>query len=243
MSSDFVPTLAAAAARLYRPAAGPFAYYFALGKLKGDPVFREVLRLGLLAARPSSRLLDLGCGQGLLAAWLIAARQFAAQGTWPAGWSAPPQLEHFRGIELGGRDASRATHAFAPWRDTVAIEHGDITRSAFGRADVVTILDVLHYLPPAAQDDVLQRVRHALAPGGRLLLRVGDAGAGLRFRISAAVDLAVCLLRGRPSPRLYARPLAEWIDKLEALGFKVRHQSMNGDKPFANVMLIADLPH
>ena len=52
--------------------AGLFAWNFARGKLKGDPSFRAFLRLGLLHGYP--RLLDLGCGQGLLAAWLLAAR-------------------------------------------------------------------------------------------------------------------------------------------------------------------------
>ena len=41
--------------------------------------------------------------------------------------------------------------------------------------DLVVILDVLHYVDPAAQAGVLRRVLDALAPGGRLLLRIGDA--------------------------------------------------------------------
>jgi 2-polyprenyl-3-methyl-5-hydroxy-6-metoxy-1,4-benzoquinol methylase len=39
-----------------------FAYYRARGKLRGDPAFTGILR-------ESERILDLGCGQGLLAAW------------------------------------------------------------------------------------------------------------------------------------------------------------------------------
>ena len=40
------------------------------GKLRGDPVYAALLAQGLLAGR--ARVLDLGCGQGLLAAWLLA---------------------------------------------------------------------------------------------------------------------------------------------------------------------------
>ena len=47
--------------------AGVFAYNFARGKLRGDPVFRALLERGMLLGR--GRILDLGCGQGLLAAW------------------------------------------------------------------------------------------------------------------------------------------------------------------------------
>src|SRR5262249_53534098 len=61
-----VRALVAAAALRYR-AAGRFAYYFARGKLAGDPAFRAVLERGLVA---DGAVLDIGCGQGLLAAWL-----------------------------------------------------------------------------------------------------------------------------------------------------------------------------
>ncbi|MBP8265445.1 MAG: methyltransferase type 11, partial [Zoogloea sp.] len=65
-----IPQIATEAAAAYRRA-GPWAYRFALGKLSGDPLFAALLAPGLLPAR--ARYLDLGCGQGLLAAWLLAA--------------------------------------------------------------------------------------------------------------------------------------------------------------------------
>jgi 2-polyprenyl-3-methyl-5-hydroxy-6-metoxy-1,4-benzoquinol methylase len=51
--------------------AGLFAYFFARGKLGSDPVYRAILERGLLLGR--LRILDLGCGQALLTAWLQAA--------------------------------------------------------------------------------------------------------------------------------------------------------------------------
>jgi hypothetical protein len=68
--------------------AGGFAYHFARGKLRYDPVFREILELGLLRGHP--RILDLGCGQGLLAAWLWAAARAYESGAWPRFWPPPP---------------------------------------------------------------------------------------------------------------------------------------------------------
>ena len=44
---------------------GMFGWQFARGKLARDPVFRAVLQRGLI--RPRAQVLDIGCGQGLLA--------------------------------------------------------------------------------------------------------------------------------------------------------------------------------
>ena len=59
-------------ASAYYRGAGRFAWHWARGKLGGDPAFATILARGLLSGR--SRILDLGCGQALLAAWLLAAR-------------------------------------------------------------------------------------------------------------------------------------------------------------------------
>jgi len=229
--------LVARAAAPYRPA-GRYAWHFARGKLGGDPAFGALLASGLLTGR--RRILDIGCGQGLLAAWLLAAGKAERAGEWPSPWPAAPAPDHIRGIELMPHDVRRAEQALAP-----AVRSGrasfiatDMCQADFGNADAVVILDVLHYVPIAAQDEVLRRVRAALAPEGVLLLRVGDAAAGLPFRISNWVDFVVTTLRGHRLTRLYCRPLAEWQRSLTALGFEVRTQPMSEGTPFANVMLV-----
>jgi hypothetical protein len=70
---------------------------------------------------------------------------------------------------------------------------------------------------------------------------VGDAGAGLGFQLSNWVDRGVAFFRGNRLPPLHCRPLTDWIATLEALGFSVKTAPMNGNLPFANVMLIARL--
>ena len=63
------------------------------------------------------------------------------------------------------------------------------------------ILDVLHYNDYASQERILARVRAALAPGGVLLMRIGDADGGPGFTFSKAVDHTVALARrGRWTP-------------------------------------------
>ena len=239
-AAQFVRALIDRASAPYRDA-GRYAWHFARGKLGGDPAFAALLSRGLLTGR--DRVLDIGCGQGLLTAWLLAARDPGMQGQWPAGWPAAPAPSHVRGIELMQHDVDRADEALRP-----AVQAGrasfvaaDMCKADFGQTDAVVILDVLHYVPIDAQDDVLRRVRDALAPQGVLLLRVGDAAAGLPFRISNWVDFVVTTLRGHRLTRLYCRPLAEWQRVLTSLGFTVQAQPMSEGTPFANVMLVAHL--
>lgn len=216
--------------------AGRFAYHFARGKLGGDPVFLALLERGLFADQV--RILDLGCGQGLLAAWLQAARQLYDAGEWAANWPKPGKPADIRGVDMLSSDVKRAQTALpAPAR----FEQGDMRYVDFGQADVVVIMDVLHYVDIPAQDDVLRRVRAALPPNGLFLTRVGNAGAGLGFQLSNWVDRSVAFFRGNRLPPLHCRPLPDWIATLEALGFSVETAPMNGNLPFANVMLIARL--
>jgi SAM-dependent methyltransferase len=211
--------LDAATAR-YR-AAGRFAYYFARGKLAGDPAFGAIVHRSWIP--PRSRVLDLGCGQGLLASLLLAADSRC----------------QVRGVELMPADAQRARTAL---QDAAEIVCGDIRHEDFGKADVAVILDVLHYIDYADQDQVLQRLRTALQPGGLLLLRVGDADGGLPFRLSNWVDRVVTGVRGHRLGRLYCRPLTQWRLALQSLGFLVEVIPLSHGTPFANVLLKAHLP-
>lgn len=231
------------AASAYYHGAGRFAWHFARGKLTTDPVFGAMLERGLLSGR--ARILDLGCGQGLMAAWLLAARAVHASdaaGAWPPGWPAPPLLHQYTGIEINLREVERARRAFAldPGAE-VRIVHGDIRAADYASADAVVILDVLHYLDQLAQEHVLRRVRSTLGPRGLLLLRVGDAAGGVRFTFSKAVDQTVALARRRRWIRLECRPLRAWERLLSSCGFRTHALPMSHGTPFVNVLLRAEL--
>ncbi|WP_019142435.1 class I SAM-dependent methyltransferase [Noviherbaspirillum massiliense] len=235
MTKQFVKSLIDNATAPYR-SAGRFAWHFARGKLGGDPVFAGLLEHGLIPDR--ARILDIGCGQGLLASWLLTAKAMHEQGNWPAHWPKAPNPTSIHGIELMPRDVERAQRALG---DAATFTVGDMCKTDFGKADAVVILDVLHYVSYEAQNDVLRRVRDALAPSGTLILRVGDANGGLPFKFSVWVDHLVTFVRGHRNSRLYCRPLAEWRLALLGLGFNVETLPMNQGTPFANILLIAKL--
>ena len=216
--------------------AGRFAWHFARGKLGHDPVFRHLLAAGLIP--PGARVLDIGCGQGLLASLLRACAAMRAAGEWPQAWPPAPAAAQLTGIELMARDVERARAALGEDGGTRFV-CGDMRSEPFPSSHAVVILDVLHYVTHAEQDAVLQRVHDCLVPGGRLLLRVGDAAESRGFAISQWVDRAVTRVRGHTVAPIYGRPLAEWIAQLRKLGMQVEARPMSQGTPFANVLLVA----
>jgi SAM-dependent methyltransferase len=226
------------ATALYR-AAGRFAWHFARGKLARDPVFRGMLERGDF--KDGGRIVDIGCGQGLLASLLQHCAVLAQQGHWPAAWPAAPMPTAYTGIELMARDVQRAQASVGSLPLAPRFICGDMRHTPLPGCDLVVILDVLHYVNHAAQDELLRRVRDALQPQGRLLLRVGDMNDVRGFRASQWVDRAVTWVRGHRAPPTWGRNLAQWSAELRGLGFSVHAVPMSAGTPFANVLLVADL--
>lgn len=229
-----------AATAPYRQA-GRFAWHFARGKLGHDPVFRGLVERGLIG-EAHRRVVDIGCGQGLFANLLASMGAMQSQsGRWPAAWLQAPVAVDYTGIELMSRDVSRAEASVGRLRPVPRFVCGDMRTAPLPACDLVVILDVLHYVDHAAQERLLGRVREALWPRGRLLLRVGDAANRRCFAISQWVDRTVTRVRGHRVAPTWGRPLDEWTALLRRLGFSVRSIPMSKGTPFANVLLVADL--
>jgi SAM-dependent methyltransferase len=224
--------LAAAAARRYWPA-GLNAYFFARGKLGGDPVLSAILGQGLIPHK--ARVIDLGCGQGVLLALLAVAQDPRYSARWPQGLPPLPRDLVFWGVDLRA-DAIEAARIALGHGAQVAVS--DVREAKLSECDVVTILDVLHYIDYDAQQRLVERIHAALAPGGRLLLRAGDASQGWRARFTLFGDWLITLLRGKVQNRFWCRTGEEWSQLLRGAGFDVQIQPMSAGTPFANVLLI-----
>lgn len=126
---------------------------------------------------PGASVLDVGCGGGLLLAFIGAAR-------------APRRLVGF--------DSSEAAIALA----VENIDRFPVPRPEFhrldagaewpvGAFDVVTLCDVLHHVPRHAQDGVLTRCAETLAPGGRLIYKDVHPDGLIRPNASRLHDLVI----------------------------------------------------
>lgn len=216
---------------------GGFNYHWARGKLGKDPIFPALIQHAILP--DGARILDLGCGRGLLASWMLGAERLVEQGAWCDGVT-PPRGLRFQGIELIVREAESGNRALQPlYGDRVQLCGGDMRKAAIEAIDVVVILDALHYISYDEQDSLLDRIGTALGPEGLLVTRVGDASAGARFHFSQWVDRCTTLVQGHRLPRLWCRTLAQWTQALEQRGFRVEAIPMSAGTPFANVLMVA----
>lgn len=234
MSDSFPKLLATRAAEPYRRA-GRHARHFARGKLGGDSVFTAILRHGLIP--DGARVLDIGCGQGLLAAWLLAAHREADCGNYPAEWPAAPEPVSIHGIDLKQKDIERARTAFG---DRARFTLGNMCTTAFTPADAVVALDVLHYVSYAEQEDVLHRIHAALSSDGVLILRVSDAGWRLRSVTTRMIDRAALIMRGQNQLKQHCRSREQWFALLEQIGFSVRTVPLDQGAAYANILLVAN---
>jgi SAM-dependent methyltransferase len=222
LEADDEAIVTAAAARYL--SAGIPAWELANGKLRGDPVYRDVLRLVPLPQEGC--ILDLGCGRGLMLAMLAAA---GATMRPEPGWE-------LRGIEYRPRMVRIGRRALGEAAD---IEQGDLTTCDLPACRAALILDVLHLLPGEAQDALMRRVAAAVAPGGILVIREADAAGGWRFRAGQACNRAMAVLQGRWERRFHFRTAAEWAALLQGFGFEVQGDPRGHDAVYANVLLWA----
>jgi uncharacterized protein (DUF2062 family)/trans-aconitate methyltransferase len=211
---------------------GVFHWEFARGKLRGDPLYREIV--SRLAPTLGGRIVDLGCGRGLVLALLDMARTEPAGRYFQVGVRPESDPVELVGVELRPRLAAVARQALG---ERVRIEVADLTAWSPPEADAFLLLDVLHYLKSDAQVVVLARLAAALRPGGQLLVREADSARPLRFFLTRSGERLAALARGHWRQRFHYRSAAAWAHLLASQGLETTTSPLWRRTPFANVLI------
>mgnify|MGYP002780972310 FL=1 len=166
------------------------------------------------------RILDVGCGFGLFAAY----------------FGQTQRARRIVGVDPNGRRVKLAQHVAT----TLGLEHrfveGDVrTAPIEGPFDAAYVLDVMHNIPADDQLPVLRRMRDLLVPGGTLLVKdiTTEPRFGLLF--TEALDRAMV---GFHEPLAY-RHHREWGAMLQGLGFHVRMVRVPDVLPYPHVVIAA----
>ncbi len=190
-----------------------------------DEMARELPRWG--------RLLDLGCGYGLLAMELALSE---------------------RAREVIGVDHDTARISVAAQASqgisNLRFEEGSVLAPPSGPFAGIAIIDTLHYFEPRVQEGILQGVFQALAPGGTLIAREVNPDAGLvskwnrlyeRIATSSGFTRTSRQTAGAEGKPLHFRNPEQWTGLLERLGFTVRVRKCSHPL-FADMLYVATKP-
>lgn len=201
--------------------AGRSAQGYVRGKLRWDPVFAQ------LAARVPfpCPVVDLGCGQAILLA-LLARLQ--------------PGVEAV-GIEWDDRKLAAGSEGTSGLAG-VTLVRGDVRDASIPEATTIFIIDVLHYLQPDEQSDLLRRAVRSLRPGGCLIVRDVDASAGVRAWINRWQERVNKLFGVHQGETLRFRTAAELERALQELGLDTKIEQSSGRLPLSNVLVTARRP-
>lgn len=207
-------------ARLYRYQ-GVYVEQFVKWKMQLDPFFTQ---LDAVVPR-RARVLDLGCGYGLASHWLAT---FTDTRTF---WGLDYDEAKIRVAQRSAAENSRVQFAV-----------GDLLTAELPAGDAVLLLDVLHYWPPPKQQLILDKVRRALAPGGRLILRDGARAASAAHRkVLRWERFATRFGLTRSGEGLHFQTRAEIEGMLARAGFAHWEQRANAGND-SNIMLVACVP-
>lgn len=195
-------------ARRYRTE--PYYFCYAVGKLALDPAYPATARMLASSPRP---LLDIGCGMGLLAAYL---RTCGHQKS-IVGLDIDEEKITLAQNLLGADDASFFT---ADGLDLPEHE-GD-----------VVMLDVLHYFTDADQQLLLEKIVARLAPGGTAVIRVTLRDKTWRFTLTQFEEEFIRVVRWIPVVGSNFPTREEILAPFEKAGIECHVQPMWGRTPF-----------
>jgi SAM-dependent methyltransferase len=208
--------------RLARRYPRGYERHYVFWKLLLDPVYEAVL--AELAPAPLP-VLDIGCGPGLLAAYLRG-----------HGFHAPIHGVDYDAPKI---ELTRRVLAALPAVSFAAVDARESLPDHLGH---VTMLDTLQFFEPDELEVVLERAAARIAPGGKLIIRTTLSDSSWRFRLSRLGDwLAKVTFWMKDHPRSYpARD--DIVSGLERAGLTGSARRLSGRIPFNNFLLVFSRP-
>jgi 1-acyl-sn-glycerol-3-phosphate acyltransferase len=103
------------------------------------------------------KILDIGCGYGFMAYML----------------SFTSAQRKITGLDYDEDKIDTANNCFSK-TNNINFVHGDVMGFEFEQYDAIIVADMLHYLPPAEQKQVIEKCISNLNAGGTLIIRDGD---------------------------------------------------------------------
>ena len=168
-------------------------------------------------------ILDLGCGDGLLANYLAI--------------SGPERK--IVGVDL---NKERIKHAQKGLKNTRFI-HEDALKEKGLSPDVIIMSHVLHHLKSfEAQDKLLQDCIAGLRKGGKLIILEIKPSLSLEYLVTIVVDYTIYPMLFEKKiigSRVYYRKEGNWVNLLSSCGLNVKREKVTG-KPFSQMILVAE---
>ncbi len=186
---------------------------FARFKLRFDPMFAELPQF-FDQAGPVRTVLDVGCGYGVPACWMLE--------LFPAAtvFGIDPDRERVRIANLVTGERGRAEYGYAPEIPDVPEQHGQPDP-----VDVALVLDILHFLTDEDMDRTLHRLREQLREGGLLVIRA--VIPPVRQEYSKMWRIEAFKLRMAGIRTVY-RPAEEMAERIAAAGFHIEYTAPSG---------------
>jgi len=208
------------ALELYRGGRPEHRIYLRL-KVPRDPVYRMICeRLGRVGS-----VVDLGTGLAILPA-LLAVRGQAG-----------------KIVAIEWDEAKLASARVACARlPNVALHAVDARSFPLPPADVVCLVDLLHYYGVEEQRALLERAASALCPGGRLVIRETLArprGASGAIRFTQLLERISMRIRWNRGPRLVYRERDELLADLSKLGLECHLEPASSSLHAGNMLVWA----
>ena len=193
-----------------------FLRHYVARKIRSDPAYPAVLRIGPFIAK-AEPLLDVGCGVGLLGFYLR-----------ERGFENP-----ILGLDRDARKIGVAKQIAAAYPE-IDLRMQDLRDRLPEFSGTIAMLDVLHYLPPADQNNLLSRLAGQIAPGAALVLRDCPSDPGIRYAATFLAEKFAQLILWNVSAPLHFPSRNSIIRSFSPNEFTHDVEPLWGTTPFNN---------